>query len=546
VTDDAGSTVPHGTPAAEEPRLLAGRYRLGKALGSGGMGTVWQSEDILLGREVAVKELRLPHALPPEERRILRERTFREARTAARLDHPSAVTVYDVVDVDDRPWLVMEFVEGRSLADAVRDDGPLSPAQTAELGLAVLGALEAAHRVGVLHRDVKPGNVLLRDDGRVVLTDFGIATTTGDSSITSTGLLLGSPAYIAPERARGITPGPASDLWSLGATLYTAVEGRPPFEGPEPVVTLTRVVSEPPEPPQAAGPLTETLLGLLEKDPDARWDAATTRAALRRVAGDSSEAATTALPVADPTGSKPDRTAVVSETDVSRVRDAADPGRRRATPAAAPSGGARRLLPLLAGLLAVALLAAGAVLLVRGLDGADAPAVGDLGIGSGAGTEEGPVDVGEGPVPADWTTYTNPAEGWSVAHPPNWEIRERGEGSADFVDPDGGRFLRVDRQEPAGDSAIGAWEELDETFSESREGYELLRLEEIDYRDLDAADWEFRHSDGGIDVHAIDRGFIVDGDDDPVGYALFLQSREDLWDVTEPLLDAFAASFRVD
>ena len=181
-----------------EDRLVGGRYRLRERLGSGGMGTVWRADDVVLGRQVAVKEVVFPPGTREDEAEVLRERTRREARSAARLDHPSAVTVYDVVEEDGRPWLVLELVEARTLAQAVTEDGPLPPDEVARIGLAVLGALEAAHAQGIVHRDVKPSNVLLRDDGRVVLTDFGIATTTGDSSLTHTGLLLGSPAYIAP------------------------------------------------------------------------------------------------------------------------------------------------------------------------------------------------------------------------------------------------------------------------------------------------------------------------------------------------------------
>ncbi|MDP9408546.1 MAG: serine/threonine protein kinase, partial [Actinomycetota bacterium] len=196
-------------------RLVGGRYRLDRPLGRGAMGTVWRGHDTRLGRDVAVKEVVLPPSLPEGERRVLRERTLREARVTARLRHPSAVAVYDVVETDGRPCLVMELVEARTLAEVVRDTGPLPPAETARVGLALLGALEAAHDAGVLHRDVKPGNVLLTRNGRVVLSDFGIATSVDDVRVTSTGLLLGSPAYMAPERARGRTPGPPSDLWSL-------------------------------------------------------------------------------------------------------------------------------------------------------------------------------------------------------------------------------------------------------------------------------------------------------------------------------------------
>src|SRR5688500_4781764 len=259
------------------------------------MGTVWRAEDDVLGGAVAVKEVTFPHGLSDEERAVLVERTRREARAAARLDHPSAVTVYDVVEQDGEPYLIMELVEARTLAQVVDQDGPLEPQRTAQVGLALLGALEAAHRQGIVHRDVKPSNVMVRDDGRVVLTDFGIATSTGDSSITHTGLLLGSPAYIAPERARGQAPGPPSDLWSLGATLFTAVEGRPPYDGGEPLLTVTAVVTGEHAPFVAAGPLVPVLEGLLEKDPTARLDAGAARPLLEDVAR--STAQTTAAPV---------------------------------------------------------------------------------------------------------------------------------------------------------------------------------------------------------------------------------------------------------
>src|SRR4051812_19882759 len=281
------------------------------------MGTVWRASDTVLDRAVAVKQVTFPPGVSEDEREVLRERTRREARAAARLDHPSAVTVYDVAEEDGTPYLVMELVEARTLAEVVRTDGPLSPRRTAQVGLAVLGALEAAHAQGIVHRDVKPGNVLLRNDGRVVLTDFGIATFTGDASITSTGLLLGSPSYIAPERARGEVPGPPSDLWSLGATLFTAVEGRPPYDKGQPLPTLTEVVTGEHAPFVAAGALAPVLDGLLDKDPTRRYDAATACAELKRVLAE--EPATGDVPArpAEPaTTRRTDRTAALSLGDV--------------------------------------------------------------------------------------------------------------------------------------------------------------------------------------------------------------------------------------
>ncbi|MQA88235.1 MAG: protein kinase, partial [Streptosporangiales bacterium] len=230
-----------GAPSAGG-RLVGGRYRLEEPLGRGGMGIVWRGRDELLGRAVSVKEVLLPPGLSAQEQDVLYRRTLREARAAARLDHPNVVLVYDVVEENGRPWIVMELVRARSLGDVIREDGPLPPHQVAEIGQHVLAALRAAHGAGVLHRDVKPSNVLLADDGRVVLTDFGVAAVEGDATLTGSGTLLGSPAYIAPERARGARATAASDLWALGATLYAAVEGRPPHDRGAAMATLTAVV----------------------------------------------------------------------------------------------------------------------------------------------------------------------------------------------------------------------------------------------------------------------------------------------------------------
>jgi serine/threonine protein kinase len=256
--------------AEQGGRVVGGRYALTDVLGRGGMGTVWLATDQVLEREVALKEVTFSVDLSDEDRRILRERTMREARAAARLDHPCVTTVYDVVEDGGKPWLVMEAVSARSLQQILEQEGPLPPDAVARIGLDVLAALEAAHRAGIVHRDVKPANVLVDRRGGARLTDFGIATATGDSSLTTGGALIGSPSYMAPERANGEEPRPTVDLWSLGATLYAAVEGRPPFDRGEAMATLLAVVSEHPAPMLRAGPLTTVLTGLLSKDPARR------------------------------------------------------------------------------------------------------------------------------------------------------------------------------------------------------------------------------------------------------------------------------------
>ncbi|WP_461028263.1 serine/threonine-protein kinase, partial [Streptomyces sparsus] len=294
------------TKGRETGRLLAGRYRLGGVQGRGGMGTVWRAEDEVLGRTVAVKELRFPSDIDEEEKRRLITRTLREAKAIARIRSGSAVTVFDVVDEDDRPWIVMELVEGRSLADVIREDGPLEPRRAAEVGLSILGVLRAAHREGIVHRDVKPSNVLIEEDtGRVVLTDFGIAKVEGDPSVTSTGMLVGAPSYISPERARGQLPGPPADMWSLGGLLYAAVEGHPPYDKGSAIATLTAVMTDPLEPPQNAGGLEEVIYGLLLKDPEKRLDNAGARPLLEAVANAPEEPAEQPGPTATTTVTMP-------------------------------------------------------------------------------------------------------------------------------------------------------------------------------------------------------------------------------------------------
>ncbi|MFD5075021.1 serine/threonine-protein kinase [Streptomyces sp. NPDC058371] len=270
-------------------RLLAGRYRVVGRLGRGGMGIVWRAVDEVLGREVAVKELRTFTDAGGPELADLGLRMQREARAAARVRHPGVVAVHDVAEVDGRPLIVMELVDGPSLDDVLREQGTLDAREAAAIGAKVMEALAAAHRAGVLHRDVKPGNILLDRSGRVVLTDFGIAAMEdpGDGStthLTRSGELVGSLDYLAPERAQGNDPGPASDIWALGATLYAAVEGASPFRRTSTWSTLTAIVVEPLPEPRRAGPLGPVLQQLMHKQPEARPDAGRARELLESVA----------------------------------------------------------------------------------------------------------------------------------------------------------------------------------------------------------------------------------------------------------------------
>ncbi|MFB4274595.1 serine/threonine-protein kinase [Nonomuraea sp. MTCD27] len=266
--------------------LLTGRYRLQAELGRGGMGRVWRGHDELLDRPVAVKEVTLDQRPQPEREALLR-RTLSEARLAAQLSHPHIATVYDVVVADERPWIVLQLVRAPTLADVLAERGPLPPAAVAKIGLQVLEALQEAHAAGIVHRDVKPANILL-DGDHAVLTDFGLATSLQQPGLTQTGLtqtgiVVGTPAYISPERARGAAPSPPGDLWSLGVTLYTAIEGHCPFEQGSPLATLSAVLTAEPAPFHLAGPLAPLLTGLLDKDPDRRTSIDDARRHLHRI-----------------------------------------------------------------------------------------------------------------------------------------------------------------------------------------------------------------------------------------------------------------------
>jgi eukaryotic-like serine/threonine-protein kinase len=289
--DDADglATLPLTASLAEFPtawlagRVVAGRYRLQRLLGRGGMGAVWLARDGVLGRPVAVKQPFLAGSATDEERLAARARLRSEARLTARIDHPGTVRIYDLAEEAGDPCIVMEVLDGRTLEAALHDEGPRPVGQVTGLGLRLLEVLEATHRAGIVHRDVKPSNVQLCGGGRVVLTDFGIAATTEDGAVSLNGQVSGSPAYMAPEQVNGDRVEPASDLFSLGATLYTAVEGRSPFGKGSPLATLVAILDHPPSPFRRAGPLGPVIEGMLAKDPGRRPDADQARRALRAI-----------------------------------------------------------------------------------------------------------------------------------------------------------------------------------------------------------------------------------------------------------------------
>ncbi|WP_374535324.1 serine/threonine-protein kinase, partial [Micromonospora aurantiaca (nom. illeg.)] len=320
--------------------VIAGRYRLLELVGRGGMGQVWRARDEELQREVAVKQVVPPNWLAENEQDELRARTLREARTSARLNHPNVVRVYDVVRVQGEPWLIMEYVPSRSLQEIIETDGPLPPGRAAEIGLSVLAALRAAHDAGVLHRDVKPANVLLARDGRVLLTDFGLAVFQGgDGAMTRPGLVLGSPQYVAPERAAEGVSSVEADMWSLGATLHAAVEGRSPYARSTAMATLAALATRPPDPAPHAGPLAPVLAGLLRRDPRTRLGHRET-ARLLGVAAVSEADAEAAGSAGRTTAASSDRPAGGRDADVPAGDEPGSPGNP-----AAPGGIYPDLMP---------------------------------------------------------------------------------------------------------------------------------------------------------------------------------------------------------
>ncbi|MFE2755732.1 serine/threonine-protein kinase, partial [Actinosynnema sp. NPDC059335] len=259
-----------------------GRYRLVRELGRGGMGAVWLGQDAVLGRDVAVKELMIPGGVPAAERAVYQERVLREARIASRLADPAVVTVYDLIKEEDQTYIVMELIKAPTLAELVERDGPLDVRAAATLAGQLLSALEAAHESGVVHRDVKPGNVMVPARGTAKLTDFGIAQNLDDPRLTATGALIGSPAYMSPERLSGAQASPAWDLWALGATLFFATEGYGPFDRDSTSATMLAVLNERPRPRLTPGPLADLIVGLLDPDPQRRLGAAGARRLVER------------------------------------------------------------------------------------------------------------------------------------------------------------------------------------------------------------------------------------------------------------------------
>ncbi|MCZ7458521.1 serine/threonine-protein kinase [Streptomyces sp. WMMC940] len=509
--------------------LLAGRYRLTESIGRGGMGKVWRAQDEVLHRTVAVKELTAGLYVSEADRTVLHARTQKEARAAARISHPNVVTVHDVLEYDGRPWIVMQYVDGPSLAEAAKESGRIEPAEAARIGLHVLGALRAAHAAGVLHRDVKPGNVLLASDGRVLLTDFGIAAIEGDSTITRTGELVGSIDYLAPERVRGGDPGSASDLWSLGATLYSAVEGNSPFRRTSPLSTMQAVVTEEHPPARHAGALEPVISALLRKEPEQRPPAdEAERMLLEAMEGRRPRAAQAYVP---------------TQTVDPEARRAATALLTGPTPAPAPasapkrSGVWRRAL-VVAVLAAVAGGAAGFLALQYGSGGGSAT-TDDAGSSVSA--------PGSTPKPADgekWQRVRDP-EGFSLLVPEGW-TRQRDGDQIDYTPDDGRRLIRISIDPtPDFENPYMHMLDVEKTVRTRLPEYQRVRLDQNTFRDQEnSALWEFTWTEtrnNAGERRAIDQVYYGD---DGTEYALYMSSPAEEWATTRQRFDKMVQSFQ--
>jgi eukaryotic-like serine/threonine-protein kinase len=487
------------------PPLVQDRYRLGRTLGAGGMGRVWLARDVTLDRDVAVKEILLPDALVEADRDALRRQMLREARASARLSHPNVARVYDAFEADGRAWIVMEYVASRSLQQVIDADGPMPPEGVARVGLQVLEALATAHKAGVRHRDVKPANVLIGDDGRVVLTDFGVAAVDGESIVTSSGLVVGSPQYMAPERLRDGEAHAAGDLWSLGATLYAAVEGRPPYRKASVMETVTAIAADEPEPPRRAGAMSPVLDGLLRKDPGERIDAAETERRLRLI-------------LAPP------------------------PVRRRH-----PWVWVAALLVLVAGGVTWAVLrpqdrTAPSAQMPATAPTTNPPASPSVAPSTPQPSTPQPSTPAPSPtrpvLPDGWVEHRDPT-GFSVYVPEGWKRSK--EGSMVYFRT-AGRSLGIDQTDEPQPDPVADWEGKAE-FRVGRgdfPGYDELHIREVDYF-RKAADWQFTFESSGVRQRVNNRGFITSPDQ---AYGIWWQTRESDWAAAEDDLELVFASFR--
>ncbi|GAA2255451.1 serine/threonine-protein kinase [Streptomyces atrovirens] len=552
--------------------LVAGRYRLGESIGSGGMGRVWRAHDEVLHRVVAIKELTAALYVSDSEQAMLLARTRAEARAAARINHSAVVTVHDVLEHDGRPWIVMELIEGHSLADAVKERERVDPREAARIGLWVLRALRAAHAAGVLHRDVKPGNVLLGDDGRVLLTDFGIAQIDGDTAITRTGEVVGSVDYLAPERVRGHDPGPSSDLWALGATLYTAVEGRSPFRRTSPLTTMQAVVEEEADEPEHAGPLGPVISALLRKDPATRPDADRAEQLLAEAAeGRRPQAAqeyvpTQAVGARAPLPYETGPEAVpqypqAGPTTAQRPYPQAGPAiARQPYPQGAPTTAQQPYMPPAAPrrrvrgrvialvVVLAAIIGGGTAVMLQQEDRGGTTA------GPSPAPTPSPTKTGEtkspGNLPEGWVRRTDPW-GFSIVLPgDDWErvLFDEETRQVDYT-PDGGKhFIRIAIDDsPDFDDPYEHLKDLDRQIGQRLVGYQRIGLDRRVYRDRQSARLEYTWTALAKDTdfpgprRAVDQMYLSR---DGVEYAIYMSGPAGDWATTSAQFETVLKGWR--
>ncbi|WP_433509893.1 serine/threonine-protein kinase [Nonomuraea sp. CA-143628] len=540
-------------------RQVSNRYRLIEPLGEGGMGVVWRAYDELLDRTVAIKEVRYT-GVGEDKRAELNRRTIREARAAGRLDHPSVIVIHDVVEEDGRPWIVMQLIRSRSLAEVIREHGPLPVAQAAAIGGRVLDALRAAHATGVLHRDVKPENVLLADDGRVVLTDFGIASLEAEAGLTATGGLVGTPAYMPPERLNGEPARPESDLWSLGATLYAAVEGAPPFKRDSWAATVAAVLRDLPGQPVRAGVLGPVIMGLLQRDPAARMPADEAAHLLRTAAAEpmvygyaGPQTPQPGGPVAGGFGSAG-----------AQVPGGFGSGGTQVTGGFGPAGTmpvrTRRrgwLMAVPAVVIAVAALGTGGWYVVTSQQRATGtstpaptPSATPTPTPSGTTTPTRTAEPTPTPTPTPallpdgWRRLVNSTGRFSIGLPEGWQAKkDPNRASITITGPDtpGQMMVEWTAPEKPTDDPERRWEELEKEIQAKGQfaRYKRIGIRATTYLGRPAADWEFTRLRGSTLIHVINRGFrTADGR----YFALYWDTTDSGWD--QHYFDEFVKTFR--
>ncbi|MFD7341304.1 serine/threonine-protein kinase [Streptomyces violascens] len=507
--------------------LIAGRYRLGETIGQGGMGRVWRAADEILDRQVAVKEMRI-NELDAEDSRIRRERTLREARATARIDHPNVVRVYDVVaEESDRLWIVMELVESRSLEKLLLEDGPVAPREAARIGIGLAAALVEVHAVGVLHRDIKPGNVLLGPGGRVVLTDFGIAAIQDAAALTVVGMLVGSPDYMAPERVSGKPQGPASDVWSLGATLCAAVAGCSPFARPSTLATLHAVLYEEPELPDTAGPLAPLLAQLLVKNPELRPGLDEIAARLMPIAAPPTVLATGPAPAPHPPtlqvfgdpppwpggpsvreepplppGESPPAPGPVSPGPAAPGPAAPEPVREEPKPSPRRRRAGKGLL-----LTAVVVVAASVAAVLI----ATANQHGGSGGAGGSSSSAPPTVAGTSRPPSPTPPAGSIDEtGFAWIPPKGWTRTAKSPSNVHYHAPGGKQEIAASYALVRGGDLMTQWQEA-EAGSHDVPGYQKIRLDRTTFHDQPAIIWDYHFTQNGVPWKARQIGFNEGG-----------------------------------